>query len=1281
MRRTSLVGLALLLALAVAPPVAAMGPPHDEASGIGCMDCHSQHGSGGVVPRGVDQETVCRTCHNPTGQAASMPNVANHEAVDCGSCHDVHEVSVTTDTHPGGITAPNLSLVRDDVALYVPGALEPAVFQQSPAHQAFDDAEPPWNGICQACHVDTDFHTNNASAEHGHNIDIDCLGCHTHSGGFEAAGGCIDCHAVAQGPRRQVADTGGDFDTTSHHVGVALDDSHCVACHYMGDHQGGVVRLKDPDAGWSTIHDWDPAAPEGVEPFCLGCHDADGALALTDPLDPFGDGVAPPDIAGSSTWADSAHNQFGFAANGGAPVSCMGDGATTGCHSNAHGTDAIKLLPGTVAATIDETCFACHTEGAVQNDSISGPTLADDIEEAFTTTSNQHDMGATFTVGGETHTLQCSSCHNPHVVTGRHWDADLGVSPVTLPDIGGANPRAMGGDLFGDIAGEKMDDYADTGVYNPPNGDADLFTGDELPDYVTFCQSCHGSLMSPSGLQVNWTNDMHGNRTAGPPSVNDCPNWFSCGKGVGWDLDNCNNDHPDCYPVRPSGRGRPMYTRPADAWEVGDGGYSPNVRNEGGNFVMSCTDCHEAHGGPYRMMRESVNGRGNNPTNWQGSNGICNACHYTWSSFHAGMSCGTASCHVSNSLHGMGAAGSSNGGYVFDEDLVLEMNFNGNLADASDFRLDGVFRVTNGSYTSGRFGSAVVVDDDPIEVGTENSYWSTDAGRHGTWKFTEMKYNMTLEAWVYPTDDTATERVVMAKHTYWDGGYAMFLEKIAGTYRASIKTNMNGGAPDFTAWDNAGCNGLRGAFSSTHVPLNRWTHIAATYDATGPDRDDTDGSVGRIRIFVNGEDVTTSYADVDTCYAQPGPGEDAMHPYSDHSPDNEAICYDGHWCASALSIGGVNWSSPSDNFIGRIDTTRIWNVTKGDAFFEGADEDAPPRLDIVEAVIGSDLLDVTFSEGVWGVDASDFTVWDTDDGRTVIGVAHTDGDAFATLTLSSPLDATDDVLVDSLEITGTVVDEYANNADDLDVIFSLSGACPTGTVTFDLNEAPGSLFVQDSSGLLYGEVSGVGALTGSELAGDGATTNVDFQYNSSCLQVSDNLTLQARFQPENIAVANYVKRVFARDATANYQMSVWRNTSWATFNPPDGVASIALWAKPVDDHGGAAWKVALTDYDLCPIVSSHWYEVTATWDSSRVGIPVEMLVDDQGTDGLGAGENWAGTLDCTDADQSQVQTDNQLWPGDTIITADGSFRIGANRNNAANNVFDGLIDWIVWSEL
>jgi len=185
-------------------------PPHDQSNNITCNDCHAMH-RGGFIPRNEQQEALCKTCHNPTGTAAAKSSVANHivddgdTIVDCGCCHDAHNPHIATDPHSGGQTATNLSLIRFDTAKYIDAALEPAIFQQKPAHFAFDENSAPWVGICQSCHTKTSYHTNNAAADHHHQMPGNCISCHTHEDGFAPSGGsCLECHSVPQNNRRQL---------------------------------------------------------------------------------------------------------------------------------------------------------------------------------------------------------------------------------------------------------------------------------------------------------------------------------------------------------------------------------------------------------------------------------------------------------------------------------------------------------------------------------------------------------------------------------------------------------------------------------------------------------------------------------------------------------------------------------------------------------------------------------------------------------------------------------------------------------------------------------------------------------------------------------------------------------------------------------------------------------------------------------------------------------------------------------------------------------------------
>ncbi|MCK4751483.1 MAG: hypothetical protein KAT15_30710, partial [Bacteroidales bacterium] len=382
----------------------------------------------------------------------------------------------------------------------------------------------------------------------------------------------------------------------------------------------------------------------------------------------------------------------------------------------------------------------------------------------------------------------------------------------------------------------------------------------------------------------------------------------NAGKAEAWSNDDATYPDPggESWPVIPKGRGEQIWTKAP---------YSQEERIAGDNFVLSCSDCHEAHGSSVRsMIRSKLNDLDDSGTViWNSS---CLACHNFSSEFHqnqgSALSCANASCHGANAdygrmspedqggtgtdtLHRMGGRYGDDRIRIFDSELVVDMRFENNLKDSGTFRMHGVWSLSRpnphghqwgtddpakaGTFVSGKVGKSIEINDQPVEVGTEDIDWSNleysyicndplavlkyqlHQG-HGTWKYTEMKYNMTLEAWVYPTDDTADERLIMAKQWYWDGGYALTLKKVDGTYRAGLLVNVNG--------DSAG---LRGAFSTVSIPLNQWTHVAATFDTAGPSRDPGDLSAGRIRIYVDGQDVTWSYPNVSQTYCQPGPGE------------------------------------------------------------------------------------------------------------------------------------------------------------------------------------------------------------------------------------------------------------------------------------------------------------------------------------------------------------------------------------------------------------------------
>jgi hypothetical protein len=1299
-----------------------------------CLACHTDPNGATndvwIPVASPDQETVCLSCHNPTGQASNMSDVAVHRVsngattIYCATCHNPHGAQNSTD--PGtGITAPNLKLIRNKItnlSQEVPAVIDNIVFQQVPTDYA--KATAPYNGICNACHSGTLNHQNGTvpgeTSNHSHNMGAVCTGCHTHKEGFQprGAGDCNYCHTVdgfatnyndgyfqtSGQHRRPILGADGDYQKTSHHVRGDIQISDCKVCHDLSAHSQGVVKLKNQDDS-NIVYDYDPNNKAGIENFCLSCHDDNGST-IGGGLTPFSDGETVPNVkavTGSGSWANAAHKTRGYVNNGNNPLTCLGDGSSGGCHINGHASDNEKLLKLNAGLPVKDLCLNCHTSGGVVNDAVSGSALATSIADAFNLGAI-HNLGTTLTVGSYTFELQCTSCHNPHMVTGKYWDAATGQTPVTRPDFSRPpteNPRAMGYTLWGDDASEKADAYAGSGTYRTPSGES--FAGSEMPDYASFCLDCHGTsgMPAPDGADpnkhggINWAGDPHGQQSANISNgEGTCPDWYGCGRAQSWDGDACLGLEADCWPVMNRGKGAQAWTRAP---------FNAEERFAGANFVLQCINCHEAHGSSVASMIRPNPNNGTGTTTW---NTMCNNCHWYYTDWHAGMSCGNASCHVSSRMSNTGTSSihqmsnSSGAGYTktFNSELVVDMRFESNLNDSGTWNLDGRWFDTAGSYAAGKFGNAIVLNgDQPVEVGSRNSTWSTDEGAHGTWKYTEMKYNMTLEAWVYPTSDANDENIIMGKHTYTDGGYAFLLKKIGGTLRAALMTNVNTGGAN-GVWDSD-CNGLRGAFSTTPIPLNMWSHVAVTYDAALPDRDSDDGSVGRIRVYVNGEDVTDSYASTGSCYAQPGAGESFMTPYSMLDSIDPARCYNGSWCASALSMGGVMWGAGGrKGLIGRLDEAKVWNITKPASYFATADSQTAPRLTSVGGSVGSNVLVLTYSEGVranggGALTITDFNYVDADNGRTIVAVSHTEGSDTVTITLSSPLDSSNDLLVDS--IAGAVYDEYGNATDAGTATVTQNATCPSGAVDFELNEAAGSAYVSDSSGNMVGAVSNAAATIPGDgtLTGDGVSANFATFTNDGCMQAATAMTLESRFYipagaiPADTSTA-VIQRILARDGGGNYQLSVWRSATTADISYPmvASTASLAFWVAPNDTHGGFGWKTVLTDPSTHPITNGHWYRVKAVWNTNKTGgtvgspfLPADIFVDDEGTDGLGAGELWSGFRNATHTTQSWMAASRQFYTNDEIRPIDGGIAIGVNVSNNNNNRFNGKIDYIRWS--
>ena len=641
--------------------------PLVEPDRVECTTCHSPHfadsggangGAGdGYILRVANDDALCQSCHT----------YPEHMGQGCRQCHRPHDPDST-----------NIFLVNGTVATPNSGNKSVA-FVAETGLNSFADGNSTYNGVCEVCHTGTIHHRNNSSGDHHHQAQSNCTTCHPHEDAFMPPP-CNVCHDKPQdngdnippgGRRAVIAELG----ATSHHLhGSSLDTDDCRVCHEMSKHMDGRVRLLDRDNP-QIVYELtnrpmeDAAEAAKLVPFCMNCHDSDGDV-------PFSDGRTPPYIA-SSLWNAAAHKRGGSA---GMPLSCIGDGVNFGCHATGHGSDNIKMLNAGSGVSLDNFCFNCHTQGRITNNAISGGGLANDIEQAFSM-SRKHDLGTSFTVGNKTFTLQCTTCHNPHIVTGKHWEVASGVSPVTRPKLDAdpaTNPRAMGKSLWGAVSGQKMNDFAAKGsgtggwkyamyrgvpfgstsipadqpaVYQPPKKGSGYnfeFDGNKLPDYPTLCLDCHTNRIG-SHPPVNWGQGVsctdnsvdppsqrvecgaqHGLKPANVPYYSSDPGWWG------------NNGNPDPIFNQDGvtrGRGYGHFMR----WP-----YESADRNAGINFVMSCTDCHEAHGSNIGSMLRTNPNNGTGSTIW---NTMCNNCHYYYGGQHAGMSCGNASCHEDNSIH------------------------------------------------------------------------------------------------------------------------------------------------------------------------------------------------------------------------------------------------------------------------------------------------------------------------------------------------------------------------------------------------------------------------------------------------------------------------------------------------------------------------------------------------------------------------------------------------------------------------------------------------------
>lgn len=546
----------------------------------------------------------------------------------------------------------------------------------------------------------------------------DCRPCHSHEDGFAHGGGasCDGCHGHDDG-----YGAGTYFGTTvshSTHTETDADDQRglgmnlecsgchntssfpcfsddkdltntnaCDTCHSPGGGFNGVVSAGGSvgaKTNWeSAIYQVDETLSPGKQKWCVGCHDSAPSVVNSQTA---------PDIGGDNStygYYFSAH------ANGTYGVLRSGVGFPRGecfhCHEIAgpgasHGG---QLFYGLYTAC-NHTCYKCHNLialgetmevlnyiyaynfGGGPAEYSTGRPVPDDTIIYDTIMKQFCNDNSLVDYCGSSHNLDkvynairndkygwgfpvspnpCSGCHNVHLAERIGSTQD----PPSYPYDPSKAPISRPSDhnnLWGDDAAERMDVYAASvgGVYlapyyadtvsgtYEPAGDG-ISDGSNMPDYVSLCLDCH---------QYTQTGD--DGRLVGPINWGD-PNF------VGTTLDPLKGDRHggipsgqnDCYP---------------NPWEEGSlrAPYSDALKEDGYNYVLSCTDCHEPHGTPNRiqLIRRFVNGEAvaietagcDVAVGWHGTEegwiALCDRCHtQTANHFDAG---GCWQCHT----HGVG---------------------------------------------------------------------------------------------------------------------------------------------------------------------------------------------------------------------------------------------------------------------------------------------------------------------------------------------------------------------------------------------------------------------------------------------------------------------------------------------------------------------------------------------------------------------------------------------------------------------------------------------------
>ncbi|MBI5664921.1 MAG: hypothetical protein HZC49_07525 [Nitrospirae bacterium] len=267
-----------------------------------------------------------------------------------------------------------------------------ARFFRDTGSKSFADGDATYDGICEVCHTETNYHDEIGSGA-AHNEGVRCTQCHNHVNGFGHGGGggtgCDSCHGHDAGWQGNNNLGKGTFKSHSTHTENDSDDLKgpyivCGDCHDTGSFPNFKSGADINGDGKFNLLETD---------VCNPCHSPEGTY----------DGANNNVIGAKANWQEGIYNA---------------DGAT--------------LQPGK-----EKWCAGCHDEGSSIIQSVSAPNVIGDEDGVYTygigwgfyKTGHGLQDGQVYPskdgdfpplmVNGSTRPIGCSSCHD---FSSRHID-------------------------------------------------------------------------------------------------------------------------------------------------------------------------------------------------------------------------------------------------------------------------------------------------------------------------------------------------------------------------------------------------------------------------------------------------------------------------------------------------------------------------------------------------------------------------------------------------------------------------------------------------------------------------------------------------------------------------------------------------------------------------------------------------------------------------------------------------------------------------------------------